>query len=211
MARKIKSPKKRMHIICEGKKTEPYYLDGYIQAFAHDKAKVISIPDVKYNTPVSLVDEAIKMMNSRDTSPDDEFWVVYDREAVSKYPHALHIRALNKARHNNINIALSNICFELWILQHFGFRNTPYSCCDDLLSNSPLRADLASIGVIKYEKGSPHLFSKLQKAVPLARARAAALNKQSQLAAPAGVVMPHQLSSYTDIHLLLDAIDAFQP
>lgn len=198
-----------MHILCEGEKTEPFYLKGYIMAYAKDKANVISVPDVKFNTPIALVEEAIRLKNSRDTSPDDEFWVVYDREAVAKYSHALHNQARGKALSNNVNIAFSNICFELWLLQHFGYRNTPYSCCDDLLKNSPLKSDLLKLGITDYEKGNPHLFSKLQPGIARARARAEALNKESLLTAGTNT-QPHTLSSYTDIHLLLDAIDAFE-
>lgn len=211
MPRPKKKLGKRMHILCEGEKTEPYYLKGYVTAYAPTKANVISVPDVKYNTPIALVDEAIRLKSSRDTSDEDEFWVVYDREAVAKYPHTLHSKARDRANSNNINIAFSNICFELWLLQHFGYRNTPYSCCDDLLKNSPLKADLLKVKISDYAKGNPHLFSKIQDAVPRARIRAAALNKESLLAAAKGVTQPHMLSAYTDIYLLLDAIDAFQP
>lgn len=211
MARPTKAVKKRMHILCEGEKTEPFYIKGYVLAHAPNKASVISVPDVKYNTPIALVDEAIRLKDSRETSPGDEFWVVYDREAVSKYPHELHLKARNKADKNNIQIAFSNICFELWLLQHFGYRNTPYSCCDDLLKNSPLKTDLKKVGVNNYTKGDPHLFTKLQGGVTFARGSAAALNRQSLNSAPNGVTQPHMLAAYTDIHLLLDAIDAFTP
>lgn len=211
MPRPKKKLGKRMHILCEGEKTEPYYLKGYVLAYAPTKANVISVPDVKYNTPIALVDEAIRLKNSRETSDDDEFWVVYDREAVAKYPHALHAQARNKANSNGVKIAFSNICFELWLLQHFGYRNTPYSCCDDLLKHSPLKADLLKVKIADYSKGDPHLFTKIQDGVGRARIRAAALNQESLLTAANGSTQPHMLSAYTDIHLLLDAIDTFQP
>ncbi|HDS5485175.1 TPA: RloB domain-containing protein, partial [Enterobacter chengduensis] len=112
---------------------------------------------------------------------------------------------------NGINIAFSNVCFELWLLQHFDYRNRPYTCCDDLLRNSPLKADLLKVGVKNYAKGDPHLFTKIQGGVTNARARAEALNRESLLTAANGATQPHMLSVYTDIHLLLNAIDAFQP
>ena len=211
MSRPKKKLLKKMHILCEGEKTEPFYIKGYVLAYAPNKANVICVPDVKYNTPVALVDEAIRLKNSRDTSGDDEFWVVYDREAVAKYSHKLHDQARAKANANGINIAFSNVCFELWLLQHFDYRNRPYTCCDDLLRNSPLKADLLKVGVTNYAKGDPHLFTKIQGGVTNARARAAALNRESLLTAANGATQPHMLSVYTDIHLLLDAIDAFQP
>ncbi|HBW3419865.1 TPA: RloB domain-containing protein [Klebsiella pneumoniae] len=184
MAKNVRKLEKRMHIFCEGTKTEPLYLQGYIDEFASEKAKVIHIPDIKYNTPIALVNAAIKHKESGYTSGDDEFWVVYDREAVSKYTHALHHEAWDLALANNINIALSNICFELWVLQHFAFKNTPYSSFDDLKKHSTLKKDLLSVGIKDYNKADATLYKKIRLGIPNARQRAKALNKQSLNAAP---------------------------
>lgn len=146
MVRPVKKLGKRMYILCEGEKTESFYLGGYSK-FTKDRANVIEIPDIKCNTPIALVNEAINLKESKFTSSGDEFWVVYDREAVSKYSNDLHNQARQKAISNNINIALSNICFEFWLLQHCGYRNTPYAPCTDLLKNSPLKSDLLSVGI----------------------------------------------------------------
>lgn len=199
-----------MHIICEGSKTEPYYLRGYIDEHASDKARLISVPNVKYNTPVALVNEAIKLKDSENTTDDDEIWVVYDRESVAKYPHSLHHQAWDLAKSKGINIALSNVCFEVWILQHFNFCSAPYSCFEDLKRNSTLKENMLSVGVTDYDKADKHLYSKIKKGIPNARKRAKALNKQS-LEASIGDLKPFQLNSYTNINELLDAIDSFEP
>lgn len=211
MAKKTRKLEKRMHIFCEGSKTEPMYLQGYVDEFANDKAKLINIPDIKYNTPIALVKAAIKHKESEDTTVDDEFWVVYDREAVSKYSHALHHEAWDMAESNDIKIALSNVCFELWILQHFAFKNTPYSCFDDLKKNSSLKDDLLSVGIKAYDKADVALYKKIRLGISNARKRAEALNKQSFNAAPAHTTRPFLLDCYTNINELLDAIDSFVP
>lgn len=205
------TPKKMMHIFCEGSKTEPYYIRAYIDMYASNKAKIIQIPPTKKNTPVQLVDEAVLLKKSKATSIDDEFWVVYDREAVSKYPDSLHARARNKAVANNIKIAFSNICFELWILQHFELDCAPYSSCSDLLKRSALKEHLRRVGVNEYEKGNYSLYQKIYKGISRARVRAEELNKRSIQSSFEGRDKPHQLNSYTDIHKLLDAIDKFTP
>nr|VUD31412.1 Uncharacterised protein [Raoultella sp. NCTC 9187] len=187
------------------------YLQGYIDEFANEKAKLINIPDIKYNTPIALVKAAIRHKESEDTTDDDEFWVVYDREAVSKYPHALHHEAWNLAHGNGINIALSNVCFELWILQHFAFKNTPYSCFDDLKKNSSLKKDLTSVGIKDYNKADTTLYKKVRPGISNARQRAKALNKQSVNAAPMHLDRPFLLACYTNVNELLDAIDSFIP
>lgn len=207
----MRNLEKRMHIFCEGSKTEPLYLQGYIDEFAYKKAKLINIPDIKFNTPISLVKAAIRHKESEDTTVDDEIWVVYDREAVNKYSHALHHEAWDLANANNIKVALSNICFELWVLQHFAFKNTPYSCFDDLKKNSSLKKDLLSVGIKEYNKADALLYKKIRLGIPNARLRAKALNKQSLNAAPAHLNKPFLLDCYTNINELLDAIDSFVP
>lgn len=211
MAKKMRKLEKRMHIFCEGSKTEPMYLQGYIDEFAQDKAKLINIPDIKYNTPIALVRAAIRHKESEDTTDDDEFWVIYDRESVIKYSHDLHHEAWVLAADNKINIALSNVCFELWILQHFAFKNTPYSCFDDLKKNSSLKKDLLTVGVKNYDKADISLYKKIRAGIPNARLRAKALNKQSYNSAPANTNKPFQLACYTNVNELLDAIDLFTP
>lgn len=211
MAKKSLKPKRIMHIICEGTKTEPYYFSSYIDCFANEKAKVIEIPSCKKNTPVQLVDEAVQRKKSKDTSPDDVFWVVYDREGVGKYSNELHAKAWSKAIANNINIAFSNICFELWILQHFELTNSPFSCCDDLMANSNLRTHLRKVGINHYEKGNAQLFNKIKVGLERARIRAERLNTMSIASAPAAYASkPYLLSSYTSVHKLLEAIDNFE-
>ncbi|CAI1876254.1 Uncharacterised protein [Serratia fonticola] len=212
MAKKSLKPKKIMHIICEGAKTEPYYFSSYIDCFANEKAKIIEIPNCKKNTPIQLVNEAVERKNSKDTSPDDVFWVVYDREGIAKYSNELHAKAWSKANANNINLAFSNICFELWILQHFELTNSPFSCCDDLMANSNLRSHLRRVGINSYEKGDFQLFNKIKGGLDNARVRAKRLNAMSISSAPAThASKPYLLSSYTNIHELLEAIDELTP
>jgi hypothetical protein len=44
----------------------------------------------------------------------DEVWCVFDIDEHPKVPEAK-----NQARDNNIHLAISNPCFELWVLLHF--------------------------------------------------------------------------------------------
>jgi hypothetical protein len=200
-----------LHIYCEGEKTEPNYLKKYIQRqFGSERGRdVVRVESTNKNTPIQLVEVAIKHKNSRSCPDGDEFWVVYDRESVAKYAHALHATARNSAEANGINIALSNVCFELWILLHFKKNTACYSSYDDLISNSALKKELAKIGIANYEKGSLDLFAMIAGGVGSARDRAVAMNLATQNSAPPGATAPHLLNPYTDMHLLLDAIDDF--
>ena len=201
-----------MHIYCEGEKTEPHYIKSYISTkFPGDRRRdVIRVERTRKNTPVQLVDVAVAHKKSRDCPDHDVFWVVYDRESTTKYSDELHKRALDKAKANDIKIAISNVCFEVWLYLHFQKNTTPFSCYDDFISSSKFRNHLVAMGISHYEKGNQVLFSKLSEdQITSARRNAASMNQISLDCAAQGVTSPYKLNPYTDIHLLLDDIDSF--
>jgi len=206
-----KSLKPVLHIYCEGEKTEPNYLNGYLNEFhpGNRTLKVIKITDTKKNTPKQLVEQAIRKKKSHDTASSDVFWVVYDREAVNKYSNDLHNQSLSQAKANNVSVALSNVCFEVWILLHLIVSPAPYSSCDDLLSRSPLKEKLKERGISSYEKGNVSIYEAISKDVANARIRAKKMNSIILSAAAQGDNAPYLLNPYTNVYELLDAIDAF--
>jgi hypothetical protein len=204
-------PLKTLRIFCEGEKTEPLYINGYIDLVSVSGRKtVISIEPTRKNTPMQLVDEAVKLKKSNVSLPEDEFWVVYDREAPSKYPDALHLTAWKKAERNNVNVSLSNVCFEYWLLIHLVDTQAPYSCYDDLRKNSPLNEKMKELCGKRYEKTEGSIFQILKDKVPLARKRAKKLNAESKKSACPGRNMPFHMNPYVDVVDLLDAIDDFK-
>lgn len=213
---KKKSHEKRpllpvFHIYCEGEKTEPNYIEKYLvyKTNGERRRKVIRVEPTKKNTPVQIVEAAINHKNSPNCPDDDIFWVVYDREATSKYPDQLHKNALDKAKANNINVALSNICFELWILLHFKQNTAPYASYDNLMAISDLKRELSKVGVDNYEKGNADIFRVISAEMGNARNRAKEMNELTKASAARHIKQPYQLNPYTDVHLLLDAIDDF--
>jgi len=198
-----------LHIFCEGEKTEPNYLKGYLERFfsTNRRLKVIKIEPTNKNTPKQLVEEAIKKQKY---CPDgDSFWVVYDRESEQKYSDNLHAQAYNKAQKHNIDVALSNVCFEAWLLLHFTSSSAPYNCYDDLRKKSNLRAECKKRGVKDYDKGNKEIFDQLtENEIKTARVNAKRINEQSKCNANSSNTKPYQLNPFTDVYLLLDAIDA---
>lgn len=196
----------KMYIYCEGAKTEPSYISSYISEFASDKAKVLSIEPTRKNTPIQLVEEAIKKKEK--CFSGDEFWVVYDRESVSKYSKENHKIALDKAKANGINVVISNVCFEFWILLHFEETTKTFSSYENLMNSSNLKDYLKRVGIRKYDKGSDELYHKINKGVAYARQRAKSVNSSVSQVAAMGVE-PYELNPYSNVYELLDAIDAF--
>jgi len=125
----------RFLILVEGQETERRYLDdlcGRLYFSAYNV--VIASPD---SDPLNLVWEAVSLRNKEAaraaegyTVAYDQVWVVFDRE--SKYHHRLdRIReAIRVAREEGILVAISNPCFELWLILHHEFFVASIPNCD---------------------------------------------------------------------------------
>jgi hypothetical protein len=115
----IRRPRKTLVIFCEGEQTEPIYLEALKQQpEVRNVASVDLRIEAKHGVPETLVAAAIE---ARDKSIDeegevDEFWCVFDVEWPRNHPR-LH-EAVNKARDNSVKLAISNPCFELWLILH---------------------------------------------------------------------------------------------
>ena len=203
-------PRKTLSIFCEGACTEPNYLNDYIKALDNPARKsVIVVEKTRKNTAVQLVEEAISFKKSSNSLPEDEFWVVYDRESVAKYSDDLHAKAREKANKAGINIALSNVCFEYWLLVHLVDTDAPFSCYDDLIKTSALRAEIQAQCGRDYDKAMGSIFGLLKSRLPDARERAKRLNAKGLQTAEAGRDQPHHINPYVGVVDLLDAIDVF--
>ncbi len=210
-SKKIRALPNVFHIYCEGEKTEPYYINRYIQDLDRtDRKRVIQIEPTKKNTPVQLVEEAIKHKNSASCPAGDIFWVVFDRESIAKYSEELHDEAYDKAGAAGVQIALSTVCFEQWVLLHFVASAAPYSSYDDLIKRSPLAREFKRASKRDYEKGNVDTYAILKPRIQTARDRAVRMNATVKAAAVHGRTRPHHLNPYTDLPALLDAIDSFQ-
>lgn len=104
-----REPLERFLIVCEGKKTEPNYFEGF--RVPGDVVKIIGLGD---NTD-SLVEKAIQI---KQKGTYDQHWCVFDRDS---FPTNRFNRALLLAQNNGFRVAYSNEAFELWYLLHFHY------------------------------------------------------------------------------------------
>jgi len=195
------------HIFCEGEKTEPYYIRGYISHFHSEHRNILIVENSKKNTPVQLVEEAI--IHKAKGNTDDIYWAVFDRESVNKYSHKLHVEARSLANKHHIEIAFSNVCFEQWLLLHLTYSTAGYESCDDLLNRSPLKSLLKKKGINDYNKGLACLFDSLKNEIDDAITNSTRVNKNALKTAENGKTIPPYLNPYTDVHELLIDIDNF--
>jgi len=117
-----RQPRKTLLIFCEGRRTEPEYLEALKrQPSVRDVAAV----DLRVETgqggsvPKTLVALAIAARRKAiaEEGEIDEFWCVFDVEWPRNHPDLKH--AVEQARQGGIELAISNPCFELWLILHF--------------------------------------------------------------------------------------------
>lgn len=203
-------PFKTLKIFCEGEKTEPNYLKGYISTLDNGNRKtVVEVTNTNKNTAIQLVEEAIKAKKSQNSLPNDEFWVVYDRESVAKYPDDMHAKAFCKANDAGIRVALCNVCFEYWLLLHFVTTDAPYQNYEDLRKNSVLNDEFRKLCGVDYDKSSASIFSVIKDRIAIARERGKRINEQGERSAEIGKDKPYHINPYVGVVALLQAIDEF--
>jgi hypothetical protein len=119
-------------VFCEGVASEPDYIRGLkrLEHIRRNAAIKIEI-DPGSGVPLTLVERAVDRKRSDDEV--DEVWCVFDVEAPQPHPHL--DRALVLAQDNGIRLALSNPCFELWLILHFEER-TAFMLTKDAESRS---------------------------------------------------------------------------
>lgn len=127
--------KKTVVVFCEGTKTEP----KYIEALKNEPAvRDIASVDIRLEAtsggevPLTLVRRAAELRAKAgvENAEIDEIWCIFDVEWPTNHPHLRE--AIQLARDKRIQLAISNPCFELWLILHF--RN-----CEAWLDNNQAR------------------------------------------------------------------------
>ena len=113
--------RRRILVVCEGTVTEPTYLKSF-KNWCRNPLVAVEIPK-QQGAPRTIVDvakerraEAAAHAKSEgdDNLSFDEVWCVFD---VDEHPSVND--ACEMARNNDIHVAVSNPCFELWVILHF--------------------------------------------------------------------------------------------
>lgn len=113
---------KKILIACEGKYTEPEYFKAIRQDLRLTTVKIIILPH-DGTDPLSVVNKVLeeKQDRKRDRTwlEEDSAWAVFDGdEHIQRDPNNWH-QAIQKAKKENIQLAITNPSIELWYLIHF--------------------------------------------------------------------------------------------
>jgi hypothetical protein len=184
-----REPYDRALIVCEGSKTEPYYLRELIAHYQLSSANV-EIHGEGDSSPSSVVSYAIELFEA---DPDyDVIFCVFDRDqhadfgravqrvrerALEKHPRnkkAAEERRADRARFDAIT---SIPCFEYWVLLHFEYTTAAMPQYSDVR-----RRLRAFSGLRHYEKADRGVFAKTRDELESALKRADRANRAARQA-----------------------------
>ena len=130
--KKVYQKKKKNYIDCNRRKnkTEKTYFQEFNK---HLKNCNIVFSNGNNTDPVKIVNDAINTAESKDIESEngDLLYAVFDTD----FNKILQIETARKlARKNDIEIILSNPCFEIWLLLHFRYSTRGYHSNNEVLN-----------------------------------------------------------------------------
>ncbi len=115
----VRPERKTIVVFCEGEASEPDYVRALKRLPNVRRSTSVTIEiDPGHGVPLTLVQAAIER---RQDDEVDECWCVFDVEWPQHHPN-LH-RAAELAAQHGIEVAISNPCFELWLILHYEDRS----------------------------------------------------------------------------------------
>lgn len=105
-----RDPKKRVLLVCEGKKTEP----NYFKSLKKD-LKLTSV-NIEIAGAKGKALELVRYAIGRRVDEFDVIWCVFDKDDCTEDQFR---EALKLAKTNKLSVAYSNESFELWLILHF--------------------------------------------------------------------------------------------
>lgn len=191
LARKApkREPYDRVLIVCEGSKTEPYYLRELIAHYQLSSANV-EVHGEGDSTPSSVVGYAIELFKAE---PDyDRVFCVFDRDqhtdfdravqqvqgkTLEKYPDNKKTVEEKRADQARFEAITSIPCFEYWVLLHFEETTAAMPRYSDV------RRRLRAIKSMKdYDKAARDVFAKTCGQLDVALQRADRANRAARQA-----------------------------
>ena len=134
----FREPRKSILIVCEGEKTEPIYFNALKKRL---RLIMVDVEIVgKGGAPITVVNSAIDLREQRKrkakkslTKAEYEIiYCVFDVEAPT--PHGSLTGAVGMAHAHNLEVILSNPCFEYWYILHFRKTSAPFSSSQNVKS-----------------------------------------------------------------------------
>ncbi|MCS5718834.1 RloB family protein [Herbiconiux sp. CPCC 205763] len=102
-------------VFSEGEATEPEYFRALVNLpEIRQRAKLELRISLTGAVPLTLVQDAVASKKSQEA---DEYWCVFDVEWPRQHPNLRE--ASDLATRSGVHLAISNPCFEAWLILHF--------------------------------------------------------------------------------------------
>lgn len=181
-------------VFTEGKNSEPDYVNA-LKKLPHVVANVALSIEIfpQHGVPLTLVQMAKAQKREGEI---DECWCIFDIEWPENHPNLKE--AVDQARANGINLAISNPCFELWLILHYGHHG---GWCDTSTAESKSRSLDGRPGktIVDADSYMPRRFDAARRAEQLDRRHA-----------NDGTKFPHNNPS-SGMYLFLRALEGEHP
>jgi RloB-like protein len=169
----IREPYDRVLIVCEGKKTEPYYFGGLRLQYRLSSAN-IEITPADGTDPMSIVSFAEARLAEYDRA-----FCVFDRDGHQNYDAAVaRVAQSTEGEQGDLVAITSWPCFEFWLLLHFSYTAAPFHRAGKKSSGDRAMVKLAT-HIPGYKKGSKNIYALLAPKLPNAIRNAVRLHREN--------------------------------
>ena len=151
--------KKAILIVCEGEKTERYYLDGLKRKEAISKVFAITVVPGRGGSRSQIIERAINKKKEQRGKIDAVFCVLDTESLATVQAKADLAAARQEADRNDIVLYLSNPAFEVWFLAHFRRTSRSFRNCDAVIAELD-REWSAAFGQ-HYNKSDDRMYQRL--------------------------------------------------
>ena len=181
-----RKPYDKILIVCEGTKTEPFYLNELKDELKLSTANVIIDPSPG-SDPLSVVEHAESLVRQqarqKHTDNYDRVFCVFDKDEHEEHGKR-YSKALNKISQISIkNVKFfaitSNPCFEVWPVLHFELRTAPFLPTSKKTAAQEVDYYLSNY-LPDYKKGSKGLYSQIKAQTKQAIIFAKRLEQENQ-------------------------------
>lgn len=175
ISEKCKHGKWKLFIIAaEGAKTEIKYFNALKERYKENfNSKNIHVECLEKENPThsgsSTVSQILKnfyteLENKYGIQEYDEFWIVIDTDDYENRKEVIKKIAADCEQSNNYRLALSNPCFEVWLICHFvGLDAKVNECLKDSAEEQTLQEYIESIGTKGRPKTCKTIFTQLHQ------------------------------------------------
>jgi len=158
-------------IVCEGEKTEPYYLEALRNILRLSNANIRICGKECGSAPISVVDFALKEFNSN-RGIYNKVYCVFDKDKHASFSAAKDkILATKLPDGATMHAIISVPCFEIWILLHFAYTTRSFTAAVHS-SNCALVVSELKRHIPNYEKGNNNVYDLIRDNTDIAIERA---------------------------------------